>query len=267
LKKRILYSVLIAIVLLFTIGGVVFADDPTTVDVSWDGAGLVSGSVNTGDASAVFQSNGATGNLGAFSATDSNNNPYSYGVDNGLFSLDTNLSGAGIAELTVSRLTSKESMYGAAGQISYTGVSFTGGSATLQNRSSTNYAGMVDGNYGWNANDHVTVLGATTYALIRSMNSGTGNFAGIQASGAGDADLDCMSSEAKASQVRLGWGAGCYTNADFNANGSGTMTLQAWGNNSATTAALPGMTGANSFSVIASWVGGFNVADYSTTAN
>jgi len=126
---------------------------------------------------------------------------------------------------------------------------------------------MGDYNYGWNANDHITVTGASAYTLMRSMNSGWGNFASISAFGSGDADLDNMSSGATSGGVNFGYGGGCYTNADFNANGVGSMTLEAWGNNSATTAAAPGMTGQNAFTIVASWVSGINIADYSTTAN
>jgi len=270
LKKlsRILIPLMVALVAIFSFGGAALAAGPTDVTVDWNGAGWVGGGVDTGDASVSFQSGGSGANMGAFTAHDSNDNPYSYNVDSCSFSLDTGISGSGFAELMVNRLTSASS-YGAAGQLSYIGVGIADGSATLQNRSATNYASMRDGNYGWNANDHITVTGASGYDLQRYVDSGTGNFAGIRVDGGvGDADLDCMSSEASAGQVRLGWGCGCYTNADFNANGSGTMTLAGAGNNSATTAMAPGMTGASSFNFVANWVNSaFGLANYSTTAN
>jgi len=252
--------------MVLSLASLALAADPTETTVNWSGSGLVSGGVTAGDdANASFISAGMAGNTGTFSATDQNNNPYSYGVDSCVFSLDTAISGNGLAELLVNRTDAKTS-YGLPGQVSYTGVSIADGLATLQNRSSTNYASMKDSNYGWNANDHITVTGASVYSLQRLVDSGNSNFAEILAYGSGDADLDCMSSEASAGQVRLGWGCGCYTNADFNANGVGTMELNAYGNTSTTTAALPGMTGANSFSVIASWLGSFNLPNYSVTA-
>lgn len=266
-KKRIFLALVLAVVMLVSLAGAALAADPTTVDVTWDGAGIVDGTVTSGDdANAAFTSFGATGNVGVFNAVDNNDNPYTYNVDSCVFSLDTNISGGGYAGLQVNRTDAKTS-YGLPGQLSYTYVEIANGSATLQNRSNTNYASMRDSNYGWNANNHITVTGASSYYLERYMDSGNTNFAGIQAGGAGDADLDCMSSEASAGQVRLGWGCGCYTNADFAASGSGTLTLTGVGNNSATTAALPGMTGANAFSIIASWLGSFNISDYSTTTN
>jgi len=267
MKKRLIgIAMTLTVLVSLAFSGVAFADDPTTVDVDWVGAGAVGGNVNTGDATADFYS-GGNGNVGVFRATDSNDNPYGYGIDSNSFSLDTAITNGGMAWLNVNRLTSKESMYGPAGQQSYTYVYTTDGDATLQNRSGTNFASMRDSNYGWNANDHITVANATNYTLTRFMNSGNGDFARLDAFGDGSADLDCMSSEADGGKVRLGWGCGCYTNADFTATGSGTFQLQAMGDTSATTAMAPGMTGANSFTFLANWVNNtFTVPDYSTTA-
>ena len=268
MKKKII-GIIMTMAVLGTLlfSGVALADDPTTVDVDWSGAGTVVGNVNTGDATASFVSYGATGNTGEFQATDSNNNPYGYGVDSNSFSLDTSISGGGWAELDVNRTDSCGS-YGPAGQQSYTYVATTDGDATLQNRSGTNYASMKDCNWNWNANDHITVTGASIYTLQRFMDSGSGDFAGLQAIGTGDADLDCMNAGASSSGVSLGSGCGCYTNADFTATGSGTMWLDGIGDTSTTTAMAPGMTGASSFHFIASWLGGtFTVPNYAITAN
>jgi hypothetical protein len=273
-RKFIGIGAMLAIVCSLLVSGIAFADDPTTVDVTWSGVGAVTGSVDTGDATANFGSAG-NGNIGEFHAVDSNDNPYSYTVDSNSFSLDTTITGGGVAYLDVKRLTSKTSMYGPAGQESYIYVATDSGTATLQNRSSTNYAAMKDSNYGWNANDHITVANATNYILERFMDgdssdgdwSGGADFAGLYAFGTGSADLDCMSSEASGSQVRLGWGCGCYTNADFTATGTGGFELKAMGDTSTTTAMAPGMTGANSFDFIATWLDStFTIPDYSTTA-
>jgi len=272
MKKRFLLSLFLALVLVLSFSSVAMATDPTTVDVTWDGAGIIGGTVVAGDdATVVWTSQGVTSNTGEFHAADQNNNPYGYNVDTCSFSLEASLAGGGLAMLDVLRTDAKTS-YGAAGQRSYTFVGIDDGTATLQNRSGTNYASMRDCNYSWNSNDHITVTGASYYALSRFMDSensvtGDANFAGLQAWGSGDADLDCMNAEASAGQVRLGKGCGCYTNADFTANGIGTLQLDGVGNNSATTAMAPGMTGATSFQFIASWVGTFSIADYSITAN
>ncbi len=267
MKRRILGIALTLVLLLSLItGSVALAADPTGVVITWNGAGVVDGSVDTGDTLTSFHSEG-TNHVGTFNATDSNNNPYNYGVDNNVASLETVITGSGWAELLVLRTDSHEPMYGASGQESYTYVGISSGVATLQNQSSTNYAAMGDANYGWNANDHITVTSADSYTLIRGIASGSGDVASVKATGTGDADLDCMSSSANSSSLKLGWGSGSYTNADFSATGTGTFTLAATGDTSTTTAMAPGMTGASSFSIIASWTSSFNVTDYSVTAN
>ena len=269
MKKLLALSITLALFASLFFGSIALAADPTTVDVTWDGTGIVTGDVDTGDALTNFHSEGSN-HIGEFHATDYNINHYGYGVDDNVFSLETSITGTGWAELDVNRTDSGP--YGPAGQQSYTYVGVNNGNATLQNRVSTNYASMKDCNYGWNANNHITVTEATAYTLIRWMDSdssvpGGANSIRLDAKGNGNANLDCMSSEANASQVRLGWGCGCYTNADFTATGTGAFQLQAAGNTESTTAMAPGMTGASSFSFLAGWTNGtFNVSDYSTTA-
>lgn len=258
-------ALVMALMATMCLSSVALADDPTGVSVSWDGSGEIWGGVTAGDdANASFYSGGYS-QVGSFSATDSNNNPYGYQVDSCTFSMETVITGGGEAWLTVNRTDAKSS-YGVAGQQSHTHILTDDGDATLQNRSSTNYASMGDYNYGWNANDHITVANASNYFLERYMDSGSGNFAGLMVVGSGDADLDCMSASASAGQVRLGWGGGCYTNADFTATGTGVFQLDGIGNTSATTAIAPGMVGQSSFTIIAGWINSsFSIADYSTT--
>lgn len=267
--KRKLIGIAMTMAVLGTLlfSGVAFAaDEPDEVNVSWNGSGVVIGSVDTGDSESSFYSVG-TSHIGQFNAIDQNNNPYSYGVDSNSFSFETSIAGTGEAEFTTTRITSKESMYGAGGQQSYSYVGVLDGTALLQDRTATNYASMCDCNYGWHANDHITVTEASAYTLARWLNSGNGDFAGLSAAGNGSADLDCMSSSANGAGVILGKGCGCYTNADFTATGSGAFRLQAAGDTSTTTAMAPGMTGASSFDFIATWLNStFTVPDYSTTA-
>ncbi len=266
-KKKLIGIIMTLVVLAgLLFSGVAFADDPTTVDVDWNGPGAVGGTVVAGDdASATFGSLGMGSHTGQFTATDSNNNPYNYGVDSCAFTFETDITGGGTAQFIVNR-TDSLTQYCLPGQQSGAYVTTDDGNATLQNRVSTNYASMKDCNYGWNSSDHITVDSATSYFLDRWVNSGSGNWASLNAGGTRSADLDCMSSEA-GSGVRLGWGCGCYTNADFTATGTGAMRLQGTGNSSATTAMAPAMTGASSFDFIANWTNStFTVPDYSTTA-
>jgi len=267
MKRKLLLIPMLAVLLVMSLGAPVLADDPTTVDVTWDGSGEVGAVVTAGDdANANFYS-GGNYQVGTFHAVDSNNNPYSYNVDSCSFSLDTTLTGGGMAWLEVNRTDAKSS-YGAAGQQSYTYVWTDDGDALLQNRSSTNYASMRDCNYGWNSNDHITVIGASNYILERSMDGGSGNSASLWAGGSGNADLDCMSAEASAGQVRLGKGCGCYTNADFSAIGSGgAFSVGGTANNGANFAGMGLTYGAGSYGFSTGWSGSFSVADYSVTVN
>jgi len=91
-KRRILgIAVGFALVVSLLFSGVALADDPTHVDVNWDGAGAVTGSVTAGDdATALFGSAGSH-HIGEFHAVDNNDNPYTYGVDSCTFSLDTSI--------------------------------------------------------------------------------------------------------------------------------------------------------------------------------
>jgi len=267
-KKNLMIGLVVAVALILSLGTVVLADSPTTVDVDWDGAGGVIGSVVAGDdAIANFYSWGNTGNTGQFNFSDSNSNPYNYGVDSCVASLDTSILGGGSAYLRVDRTDAKTS-YGNPGQISYTYVGIADGAATLQNRSSTSYASMKDCNYGWNSSNHITVTGTTDYTLQRSMDGGWGNSAFLTAIGDGSATLDCMNAEASAGQVRLGLGCGCFTNADFTADGtSGVFEVGGTANTGANFAGMGLTYGSGVYGFTAPWSGSFSIADYSVTVN
>ena len=270
MKRKILIVCLLTLVMSLGLTTTVLADDPTTVEVTWNGGGIVDGGVVTGDTTTTFHSEGNS-HFGEFVATDSNNNLYNYGVDTNTSALETSIAGSGWAELVVDRTDAKTS-YGAAGQQSYTYVGVSNGAATLQNKSTSNYASMRDCNYGWISSNHITVTDADSYTLKRWMDSeytviGDANFAGIQATGTGDAVLNAMSSEASAGRVKLGTGCGCYTNASFNATGSGAVIVEGNGNTSATTAMAPGMVGASSFSFTAGWANStISIPNYAVTA-
>jgi len=266
MKKILSIALILSVIMIMALSVPVFAADPTEVDVSWSGTGVVGGTVTAGDDAVATWGSAGNGNAGVFYALDDNGNPYGYGVDSCVFSLDIALTGGGTAFLDVLRTDAKTS-YGSPGQISRTYVWTDDGDATLRNRSTTNYASMRDCNYGWNSNDHITVTGSSYYELERYMSSGATNFVGLMATGAGDADLDCMNAEASEGRVRLGKGCGCYTNAHFNASGAGVFDLLAEADNEVTSALAPGVTGMTSFNFVATWVSSISIPDYSTTAD
>ena len=135
-------------------------------------------------------------------------------------------------------------------------------------RTGTNYASLKDCGYKYQlSGGHNIVVDADSYLLGRRIVASDGTISDLNATGSGQATLDCMDSEASATGIRLGWGCGCYTDASFSATGTGTFTLSATGDTSATTAMAPGMVGATSFNIIANWLSSFSVADYSVTAD
>lgn len=250
MKKLIGIALVLALAVML-MPGAVFADDPATVTIDWGdgtvtapgsgwtggyGTGWINVGVNTGDASAGFTTGGDS-IRGSYTATDSNNNPYSYGVDNFSSYLNAGVAN-GYINTGCNRDSSYAGMYGNAGQSSYSFVQAYGGTASMAYRSTTNFAGMVDGSYKYQLpGGHNIVADASSYFMNRSINDGRGNLASTNAAGSGTATLDCMSAEASGRwTLQLGTGAGCYKDANFNATGTGVFTAHVEGNTSTTSA-------------------------------
>ncbi len=268
MKKRIFISLFLALITVLSLSTAAFAADPTTVHVDWSGGGAINGSVDTGDSAGGFNVNADLAN-GNWDAVDSNNNPYSYGVDS--FSSVFNGSIAnGMMETGVNRLDSKISMYGAAGQKSYSGVSVSGGTADMAYRSTTNYAAMVDASYGYQlTGGHNIVANADSYVISRYINDGNGELGSFYAVGNGVATLDCMSAEASGNGVlKFGQGAGCYTDANFNASGAGGIaTITGTGGSSVVFTGMGLSSGGGTLQIVADWLNNVSISDYSLTAN
>jgi len=248
---------------------VALADSPTDVNISWSGAGGISGGITAGDdAGAGFETLGDVIS-GSYSATDSNNNPYGYNVD----SFSTLFSGFvdnGYMYTGVDRNDSYSPMYGAAGQQSWSFV-YTNGIASMAYRSTTNYAQMTDGSYGYQlpGGHNITVAGADYYEIDRGIDDGRGNSGWLYADGDGSATLDCMVSGASGVwNLQFGRGGGCYTDANFSATGSaGHFEVEGEGNNSVTFNGMGVSSGGGTLSLVADWLNNFSISDYSLTAN
>jgi hypothetical protein len=201
---------------------------------------------------------------------DSNNNPYNYGVDNFSSLLTANVTD-GYITTGMARLNSYAPMYGVGGQTDYSSVLVDGGTASMAFRSTTNYAQLVNASYGYQLpGGHNIVAVGDLYQMTRTISDGRGDSAAFNAMGTGSAILDCMSSEASGAwNLTLGRGAGCYTDANFNATGMGTLQLYSTGVDSVT---LNGM-GANvtgpgaNITFLASWSNSVSLTDYSVTAH
>lgn len=266
--KRFLVSMLIAVTLLVSTAGVALAADPTTTTVTWDGAGSVTTTVDSGDSNGGV-STGGSHIEGSITVVDANDNPYGYNVDGFSSYLDASVTD-GVISTGVNRVDSYSPMYGSGGQTSWCDVG-TDGTASVAYRSTTNYAAMTDATYGYQlpGGHNVVISGASTYMIDRGINDGRGNQGYVFATGDGSATFDCMSATASGCwSLTLGRGAGCYTDANFAATGSGGyFEVTGTGNNGVTFNGLGISSGGGSLSLIANWLNNFSVGDYSLTAN
>jgi hypothetical protein len=265
--KRISIALLVAVVLTLGISAAALADDPTETHLTWTGGGTITGNVDCGDSNAGFTMTAATFS-GSWDAIDSNNNPYGYGVD----SFSSTFLGTvnnGTLSTGMARVNSYSGMYGNGGQLSGLNVG-TDGTASAAFRSTTNYAELVDCTYGYQlAGGHdVDVTGADSYMIDRYILDGRGNQGEFYAIGAGDATLDCMSAEASGGwDLKLGRGAGCYTDASYTATGAGYVDVTGTGNNSVTFNGMGVTQGGGTLDLIANWLGSISISDFSLTAN
>jgi len=266
-KKRILgIALAVAMLASLLIGSTVLAADPTEVITTWSGSGRVVVVIDTGDTIAGVITEGGEIS-GSYTTVETPNTAYPYmGVDT--LSAYTNASVTnGFIDAGSVRTDSYESAYGDPGQTSWSFVAVDDGTASMAYRTWTNYASLKDPGYKYQLpGGHNIVADADLYLIDRGVQASDGTNASTVITGNGTAVLDNMGSEASATGVRLGWGCGCYTDANFSATGTGNFTLSATGDTSATTAMAPGMTGASSFTIIATWTNSFSIADYSVTA-
>lgn len=268
--KKLVISMLVAILAITFIAVPALAADPTTTTVSWNGGGLITGIVNTVDTTTTFGIN-AIGASGSFTATDSNDNPYSYGVDSNTAYIQSSVTNGSTYFQTVRAESTP--MYGAGGQTVYAFVG-SNGTGTMATGSSTNYAAMVNGTYNQPllGGANFTATG-TNFQIIQSIISGSGDAAQFNSVGNGSAVINCMTTQAGATAADLGWGAGCYTNANATFTGAGQFTVTAVGTSGITTpiadasgAMVAGgwtANGASTLQTIMSYANGGSVGNFS----
>lgn len=260
-------ALIVALIAIMTMSGAVLADDPTDVNMDWEGGGWVSANVNTGDADAGFETGGGYIN-GSYTATDSNNNPYSYGVDSFSACLNASVEN-GIIDAGCLRTDSYPGMYGDAGQSSWSFVGVDDGTASMAYCTTTNYAQMRDCSYGSQLlGGHNIVVDGAYFEIDRGIQDGRGNEGFLDASGTGSATLDCMSAEASGCwALSFGRGCGCFTDANYHAVGSGEFEVTGIGVNGVTFNGMGLSSGGGSLGIVANYVNSFDINDYSLTAN
>ena len=269
--KRTIIAGLVAFAFLATIGMV--NADPTTVDIDWNTAGYIDIDVVSDDDFRsqfhMFSGSQVTGN---YLLTDSENNPYGYGVDTVLAQVEANVAGGGYLVYDNIRTDSHVPMYGAAGEQSYTEI-ITDDTAQLQFQTRGAYAELMSSNYGFHSNDHFQATG--TFSVFHSLYDNTGEGAYISSVGIGSTDIDFMSESTwgKTGSFKFGKGCGCYTNADITATGSGVFTVGAIAENQITVD-LPTITingdgtlGSAQYLLQATYGNGFHFSNFALSGN
>jgi hypothetical protein len=235
--RKVFLVLTLACILTIAVPAFAMADAPTTVVVNWNGGGAVTGT-STAGTSAVYNFS-TTGNqiAGTFNAVDSNDNPYSYGVDSTNSYINADVVGGSIS-YTATR-TGSYPMYGIAGQVasSFVGVN-ADGTGEMATGSGNNYAAMVNGTYnqpktsgGYNYQASGTNYLIQSYIGIGPLGASTGNNAVVQSTGTGTSKVNDMTNQMGSTSLALGQGAGCYTNANAVMTGSGNFLVQGFGTN------------------------------------
>ena len=290
MKKLVGIALIVAVALTLCLGTVAMAADPVDVNMNWSGSGSVGTTVTAGNDGVIQFATGGTGISGTFTARDWNDNPYAYNVDTIQSYLDANVT-EGSIWYQAGRTDSYAPMYGHSGQVVESFVGVSGGSGEMATGTWTNYARMANGTYGQphtngGKNFEVNASSYYIYSFIGangSLGSQTDNWAMFQSLGSGTAAINCMTTEASGcGTTGLGWGGGCYTNANAAFTGSGQFRVDATGTNQIVTPiadaagnpapgawTIPGngTYASCSYSVIANFVGNFGVSNYSVKVN
>jgi hypothetical protein len=264
--KKLVISLILGLVLVLSVSGMALADDPDQIDISWDGSGQVTGSIDTGDAQAYFDTGGDY-ILGSYSGVETPNTSYPYmNVDSYVGYFNGHVEN-GYMDSGCARTDSYEGSYGDAGQFSWSWVGVSGGVADMAYRTTTNYAQMRDCCYKYQlSGGHNIVVDAEFYTMDRYINDGDGESGDFYAEGTGTATMDCMNSGASGCWgLSLGSGCGCYTDANFNATGAGHVAVTGIGDNSVTM--MGNSIGGGTLQFIADWAGSISIPDWSITAN
>ena len=209
-----------------------------TTDLTWNGSGEVAIDVFNGDDSESHFYTVGNWISGQFHAKDMLNNPYNYGVNSTSAWTSALFQGGGLIEFETLRNDSyPTSMYGDAGQRSYSKVFSVDGDGEMAHINSTNYASLLSSNYGirsdWTSNGHMFEA-TKNFEIYHGLWDADGDGASFNAYGYGDSAvgyLDIMEGKSTGSSFIFGDGCGCYNNADYSALGSGELLWNAHADN------------------------------------
>lgn len=208
----------------------------TDFTLNWSSSGSVAGTFNSGDDAIASMT--AIGNThGQFYAKDSDDNPYTYGVDTTQAQMKGAIDAGGFLDLSYSRTDSKTSSYGPAGQQVYSSVGSTD-TGYLEFNQWSNYAVLTDAQCGFSmTNFGVTGSSGAIYHSIADPSSGGALVSWV---GSGTAAIKLQGE--KAGQ-NAGFNMGCLpvcgdneawdnNYAKFTGSGTGTFTVSSGAENS-----------------------------------
>lgn len=206
----------------------------TNLETHWQGSGLFDVHFTAGDdAETHFWTEGSTIS-GELYATDSNDNPYNYGVDTVEAKIKAYVEN-GYLEYAFKKNDNYEPMYGGAGQSSYTFIG-TEGTGNFAWKSWSNYAQLRNSNYGWQNDNQIRATGNHIIHHEFFIDDSYSEGASIDVSADAETNITIMCEDHWQSSFKFGKGCGCYTNAKVNIeNGSGSFDLNAWADNEITT--------------------------------
>jgi len=172
-------------------------------------------------------------------------------------------------------------MYGSSGQTVYAFVG-SSGTGSMATGSATNYANMTNATYGKDKtaggfNFEADAMGGV-YQVQQYIGSANSS-ASFAATGSGTTAINSMTTGASGdNNADLGWGGGCYTNANMTATGVGSFMVSASGSNRITTPIADasgatvaggwtgdgdGTAGSVSFQTVMSFITGGSVGNFS----
>jgi len=222
----------------------------TTVDTTWDTNGYTDMSIDfySGDDMESHFKTQALATKGEYHAKDYDNDPYSYGVDTNKAWLDASISNGGWMDFETKRTDSKISMYGNAGQRTYSKVYSYDGTAEMAFYTQTNYAEMGNCQYGKGTTTNGVNFEASGtgteeflgYKIYHELTDADEDGAYISAYGHGSAEVKLQGEKAggKNSYYNMGslkvCGDGCAWKdnyATFDGSGTGVFKQYAWADN------------------------------------
>jgi hypothetical protein len=222
-KKLFVLSLMVVSLLVMAVP-TVFAD----TNVTMTGTGTIDFDTSIlydDDALAIFNFTG----YGSFTLVgiETDNTAYPYmGVDTtSTYVMSDITAGGGFIQFEVQRLDSYGG-YGAPGQDSYSLVYSSDGTASLDFKTTTNFADLWSSNWGFQANQQFEVSGSTIQVIHTLLTGSPMEGGQLSLLGSGTASIDYMADGyTDYNEFRFGYGDGCYENADLTANGAGVLTI------------------------------------------